>query len=104
KSSGGSVVVVVVVVVDVVVDVEVEVVLEVVDDGSVPPVVLALWGEPPPLKSTAEPETTAMAPTRPAPTRTCLTLTDRIATPAERVRTAGESARMRARLRKSHAK
>jgi hypothetical protein len=96
------VVVVDVVVVDVVVDVLV--VLGDVDEVVASAATFAFPGEaPPPLKRTAEPETTAIAPTRPVPTSTLRTLTDRIDTPAIASCTAGRSARSDARLRKSHA-
>jgi hypothetical protein len=66
--SGGSVVVVVVVLVVVVVDV-------VVDGVVFDVVTLAVGDESPPLKSTAEAETTPIAATRPVPTATRRTLT-----------------------------
>ena len=84
KLSGGSVVVVVVVLV-----VEVDVVVDVVDFDVV---TLSAVDESPPLKSTAEADTTAIAATRPVPTATRRTLT-RIPHPSRCLMFGGNSAR-----------
>ena len=101
---GGAGVVVVVVDVDVVLvdGVDVVVLVDDGDDASASAVTLALRGEASPaLNRTAEPDTTAIAPTSPVPTRSRRTLTEPIATPAVPLWTAGASTQPRASLSQS---
>ena len=95
RLSGGGVVVVVLVVLVVVVDVVVDGVA--FDDA----VTWSVGDESPPVNSTAEADTTAMAATRPPPTATRRTLTDPIPHPSCCQPFGGESARRTVALNES---